>query len=101
MANDLFNSFSKQITNNMIKNNPMINMVNLIRNGGNANSMIQLLSQQNPQMANELNQIINSGKQPKEIISSMLQNKTPMEISNMKNTMINMGVPKEEIDKYL
>lgn len=72
MPNPLFNEM-----NNMSGGNPLIqnimNAVNMARNGGNPQEMLNKMAQQNPQAAQQIQSMLQSGQNPMNLAMGMLR----------------------------
>lgn len=99
MANPLLNKMSNAIVNNAMKNNPFMNLINMARNGSNPQALINTISQSNPQVGNQLQQLMSSGQDPRQILNNMMANRSPLEIENFKNALSGIGFPKDKLDE--
>lgn len=99
MANPLLNKMSQAIVGQQMQNNPMFNIVNMFRSGGNPQSILNALSKNNPQAGKQLQDMLNSGQSPEQLVKSMLDGRSSLEIQNMRNTMTQLGMPQEMADK--
>lgn len=63
--NPMVNNMVQGMMGNMMKNNPMFQILNVVKGGGNPMSLIQSMAKTNPQMAQAL-KIIN-GKNPQQL----------------------------------
>lgn len=99
MANPLLEKMSNNIVGQKLQNNPIMNLLNIVRGGNfNQKQLISMVSNQNPQLAQNLEQMMNSGKSPQEVLNGMMANRSPLEIENFKNTLGQMGFPQDTLN---
>ena len=72
MANSLFQSLNPSSPNNMSQ---IKNMLNMIRGKSNPTQMLQMMSQNNPQLKQVMNMVQQSGKSPKDLFYEMAKQK--------------------------
>lgn len=97
---------SNPIINNLKQTqqpNAMSLLLNMM-NGGKSNQMLMnmamgMLQKQNPQAFQQVQQLMNSGANPEELVKQELKNRSPEEIQQIKKMASSYGVPKEVIDK--
>ena len=97
---------SNPIINNLKQTqqpNAMSLLLNMM-NGGKSNQMLMnmamgMLQKQNPQAFQQVQQLMNSGVNPEELVKQELKNHSPEEIQKIKKMASSYGVPKEVIDK--
>jgi DNA polymerase III gamma/tau subunit len=100
MTNPLLSKMSNINVNNIMNNNQIMQMVNMMRTGNiNQQQLINMISKNNPQMANGLNQLMQSGKTPSEIAQNMVSQHSALEIENAKNIMKQLGMSDEISNK--
>lgn len=83
--------------NNPMMNNPLMQMVNMMKNGGNP-TMLNQLMQKNPQMQ-QISQMLN-GKSPDQM-GEMMRNIAQQKGVDLGQLMGQIGVPEELQAKYL
>lgn len=84
--------------NNPMMNNPLMQMVNMMKNGGNPSAMLNQLIQKNPQMQ-QISQMMN-GKSPQQM-GEMMRNLAQQKGVDLGQLMGQIGVPEDVQAKYL
>lgn len=92
---------------NNLKQPQQPNAMSLLLNmmsGGKSNQMLMnmalgMLQKQNPQAFQQVQQLMNSGANPEQLLRQELKRHSPEEINQLKNMASSYGVPKEVIDK--
>lgn len=96
MGNPLLKDFGKMA----IKNNPMMNAISNLGNPQSImNMMMGNLQKTNPQGFNQLQQMMNNGSNPNEILNNLMSNKSPLEKEQMRQTLSQFGIPNEVLEK--
>lgn len=98
---------SNPVVGNLIRNNTELNPMTLIMNmmnGGKSNQMLLnmamgMLQKQNPQAFQQVQQLMNSGANPEQVLRQELSRHSPEQIAQLKNLATTYGVPKEVLDK--
>ncbi len=86
------------LMNMMMKNNPIMQMANMLKNGnGNPQAMINMLLQKNPQVAQIVQNM--NGKSPDQI-GEMVRNIAQERGMDLGQVIGDIGVPQEVISKY-
>lgn len=83
--------------------NPMSLIMNMM-NGGNSNKMLMdmamgMLQKQNPQAFQQVQQLMQSGRNPEELINEQLKQYKPEQVQELKKMATTYGVPKDILDK--
>lgn len=72
MPNPLFSGMGNMGGGNPLMQNIM-NMINMARNGGNPQEMLNKIAQQNPQAAQQIQSMIQGGQNPMDLAMGMLK----------------------------
>lgn len=86
------------LANMMMNNNPIMQMANMLRNGGNPSAMLNQLMQKNPAMG-QITQMMN-GKSPEQL-GEMMRNTAQQRGINLGELMAQIGVPEDVQAKYM
>lgn len=90
--------------------NPLFNMMSGLMSGGNnmGNSnmgmqqmLMGMLQKQNPQAFSQINQLMQSGKNPKELVQKQLSGMNPQQITQLKQQASQFGINENTLNGLL
>lgn len=82
---------------NMMKNNPIFQMINMMKNGGNPQQLVQQMMGQNPDFSNAINEL--NGKSDSDI-GNTINKLADQKGVNMGELLKSIGAPNSIISKY-
>lgn len=91
------NSLLGNMMPNMMQNNPIMQMVQMLKGGGNPEAMLQQFASKNPQMQQMMNML--NGKNSSEM-GEMMKNAAQERGVNLAQLASQLGMPKEVAAKY-
>lgn len=98
MPNPLMQMMGNAMGNNpMIQNNPIMQMISMLKNGGNPQQLIQQMVGSNPQMKQIMDTV--SGKSQQEM-SEYIKNAAQQRGVDLSQLAQSIGMPPEIMSKY-
>lgn len=82
---------------NMMQNNPLMQMIQMLKGGGNPQAMFQQMASKNPQMQQIMNMV--NGKSTSEM-SEMMKNAAQERGVDLGQLASQLGMPKNVAEKY-
>lgn len=98
MPNPLMQMMGNAMGNNpMMQNNPIMQMISMLKNGGNPQQLIQQMVGSNPQMKQIMDTV--SGKSQQEM-SEYIKNAAQQRGVDLSQLAKSIGLPREIAEKY-
>lgn len=98
MPNPLMQMMGNAMGNNpMIQNNPFMQMISMLKNGGNPQAMIQQMAKSNPQMKQIMDTV--NGKSQQEM-NEYIKNAAQQRGVDLSQLAQSIGMPPEVMSKY-
>lgn len=103
MNNPLFNAMT-QMAMPTKSNNPLSLLTGML-NGGRSDNMVLnmavgMLQKQNPQLAQQVQQAMQSGKNPTVLVDDVISRLNPQQMASVKQMLAESGAPKQLLDKF-
>lgn len=103
MSNSLFNAMTELATGSMQSANPFSLLAGMV-NGGRSDAMlvsmaIGMLQKQNPQAAQQVQQMMSSGQSPEVAIKNATSKMNPQELAAVKQMLAQNGAPRDVLNQ--